>query len=53
MSLGLGLGLGPWGSVALGVVGLMAAGAVYGYIRKQRESNVQVDEELQEAISSL
>ena len=48
--LSLGLGLGPWGPVALGVIGLMAAGAIYGYVRKRRESDVQVDEELQEAI---
>jgi hypothetical protein len=42
LSLGLGLGLGVWGPVILGVVG---AGAVYGYVRSRKAEKEQADME--------
>lgn len=43
-SLGLGLGLGPWGPIILGVVG---AAAVYGYIKSRQVEALQSDEEVE------
>nr|Q2W8J4.2 RecName: Full=Magnetosome protein Mms5 [Paramagnetospirillum magneticum AMB-1]BAC65163.1 tightly bound bacterial magnetic particle protein [Paramagnetospirillum magneticum AMB-1] len=35
VSLGLGLGLGAWGPVLLGVVGVAGAIALYGYYKNR------------------
>ena len=43
-TLGLGLGLGAWGPVALGLIG---AAAVYGYVRSRKAEQSQTEEELE------
>ena len=43
-SLGLGLGLGPWGPIILSVVG---AAAVYGYIKSRQVEAQQSDQEIE------
>ena len=43
-SLGLGLGLGPWGPAILGLLGMTA---VYGYLRKRRSQRSETDDEIE------
>ena len=43
-SLGLGLGLGPWGPAILGLLGVTA---VYGYLRKRRSQRSETDDEIE------
>jgi len=43
-TLGLGLGLGAWGPIALGVIGAVA---VYGYVRSRKAEQSQTEEELE------
>ncbi|MEG3620041.1 hypothetical protein V5T82_16370 [Magnetovibrio sp. PR-2] len=48
-SLGLGLGIGAWGPIALGVIG---AAAVYSYMRS-RKAEVDQSEEEQELAEAI
>ncbi|HIJ38754.1 MAG TPA: magnetic particle specific iron-binding protein [Rhodospirillaceae bacterium] len=53
IALGLGLGLGAWGPVTLGLAGLVGASALYGYIRRRNGAGEEIsDDALLAAVSA-